>query len=101
MQLEPKSADNSENRCKLRVARRREGLVETLTAQAGLASELRHAFGTGNVSKRGREEGGVAIFERSFKACVETLNKSRTVLLHQQFGSPSAASTIQTCRSIA
>ena len=51
-QLQAQGADDSKNGVQCRIAFSRKRLVETLTGQTGVARDLRHALGTGDVSQR-------------------------------------------------
>lgn len=59
MQLDAQRAHHLEDGGEARIALARQGLVEAFASQAGIAGQLRHALGAGNVPERGGDEGRV------------------------------------------
>ena len=60
-QLQAQSPDDPENRVQARIAFSRKRLVETFAGEAGIACDLRHALGAGDVAQRLGNERGVAV----------------------------------------
>ena len=70
-QLQAQGADDPEDRVQTRITFSRKRLVETFAGQAGIACNLRHALGAGDVAQRLGNERGVAIglLHASFQVC--------------------------------
>ena len=63
MELQPESLDDLQNGGELRIASRGQCFVEAFPAKAGLAGNLGHALGAGNVAQRCRYQGGIPVLE--------------------------------------
>ena len=67
MELQPESANNSQNSRELWVPSWRKSFVQALPSKTGLSRELRHTFGASNVSKRRCEKRGITFFKCRLK----------------------------------
>jgi hypothetical protein len=63
VQLKPQRCDYFEDGCELRIACRRQCLLQALAAQTGLSSDLGHSLGARDITQCCGDKGRVTFFE--------------------------------------
>lgn len=67
MQLKTERRDHLQDRSELWISTSRQSLVEALPAKTGVTGDLRHTFGTCDITQCGSDDLGVSVFKSGFK----------------------------------